>query len=247
MSTPAYQKIEEFFSHYTTVRYDKGERILREYDAPSGVFYIKKGVVRIYLISEEGNELTALLHSPHNLLPLRWALTGLPNIYNYQAMNPVEMYRAPRDAFQEFIKSNVEACFFVNQQLVQDCSALVYRMQHIVFGNAHSKVASVVLTAAKRFSTHTEAGTDFVVEVPLTHQQIADSAGITRETASLEMKKLKEEGLISYKGRSLIVHNMEALSKASFLWKHLSNYFSPSLLVKLEIWLPMKSKAAFPL
>jgi CRP/FNR family transcriptional regulator len=215
--TPNHQQLEEFFSHYTSVKYDKGERILREYDSPSGVFYLKKGVVRIYLISEEGNELTALLHSPHSILPLRWAMTGLPNIYNYQAMNPVEMYRAPKDAFQEFIKKNPEAGFQVSQQLVNDCSALVYRMQHIVFGNAHSKVASVVLTAAKRFSMPNEKNSDILVEVPLTHQQIADSAGITRETASLEMKKLKEEGLISYKGRSLIIHDLESLSKASFL------------------------------
>ncbi len=36
------QQLEEFFSHYTTVRYEKGERILREYDSPSGVFFLKK-------------------------------------------------------------------------------------------------------------------------------------------------------------------------------------------------------------
>ncbi|MEI6478060.1 MAG: Crp/Fnr family transcriptional regulator [bacterium] len=215
--SPATQQLEEFFSHYTTVSFDKGERILREYDSPNGVFYIKKGVARIYLISEEGNELTALLHSPKSILPLRWAMTGLPNIYNYQAMTAVEMYRAPREGFQDFLKHHPEACFQVSQQLVADCSALVYRMQHIVFGNAHSKVSSVVLTAAKRFSVKNEKNGDMIVEVPFTHQQIADSAGITRETASLEMKKLKEEGLISYKGRSLIIHDMESLAKASFL------------------------------
>lgn len=211
------QKLEEFFSHYTSVKYEKGERILREYDSPTGVFYIKKGVVRIYLISEEGNELTALLHSTKSILPLRWALNEQPNIYNYQAMNSVEMYRAPREEFQNFIQTNIDAYSQVTEQLVNDCSALVYRMQHIVFGNAHSKVASVVLTAAKRFSIVNEKDNLLIVELPLTHQQIADSAGITRETASLEMKKLKEKGLISYKGRSLIINNLEALTKAAYL------------------------------
>lgn len=217
MQEPITSQLEEFFSHYTSVKYDKGERILREYDSPSGVFYIKSGVVRIYLISEEGNELTALLHSPESVLPLRWALTGIANIYNYQAMNDVELYRAPREGFQEFLKNHPEANIQIMNQLVNDGSALVYRMQHIVFGNAHSKVASVVLTAAKRFSTDNAALGGKLVQVPLTHQQIADSAGITRETASLEMKKLKEEGLISYKGRTLVIHDIEALSKASFL------------------------------
>ena len=212
------QKLEEFFSHFTKVKYEKGERILREYDNPTGVFYICKGVVRLYLISEEGNELTALLHSAQSILPLRWALGKQANIYNYQSMNGVEMYRAPRESFVKFLEENPECFMLVTQQLIQDSSALLYRMQHIVFGNAHSKVASVVLTAAKRFSSQHEIDdAKHVIEVPLTHQQIADSAGITRETASLEMKKLKEEGLISYKGRMLIVHDIETLGKVSFL------------------------------
>lgn len=211
------QQLKEFFSHYTTVRFEKGERILREYDNPTGVFYLKTGIVRIYLISEEGNELTALLHSPQSILPLRWAVTNQSNIYNYQALNEVEMYRAPRGEFQEFLKKHPDVCYYIAEQLANDNSALIYRMQHIVFGNAHSKVASVVLVAAKRFSSQNETSDGVTVSFPLTHQQIADSAGITRETASLEMKKLKEDGFISYKGRTLIVNDIEALQKIAFL------------------------------
>ncbi|MBU6389902.1 Crp/Fnr family transcriptional regulator [Patescibacteria group bacterium] len=217
MDPTSTQQLEEFFSHYTAMHYDKGERILREYDASPGVFYIRQGVIRVYLISEEGNELTALMHSTHNIFPLRWAMAGLPNIYNYQSMNGTEVWRAPREAFLDFIKEHPDSLMQVSQQLIMDCSALVYRLQHTVFGNAYAKVAAVVLTAGKRFSANSNTGGSVVVEVPLTHQQIADSAGITRETASLEMKKLKEEGLISYKGRSLIINDIESLGKASFL------------------------------
>jgi len=211
------QKLLEFFSHYTLVRYDKNERILRENENPSGVYFIRDGIVRAYLISEEGNELTILMQPAGSIFSMRWAINNLANIYNYQAMNPVELWRAPREAFIQFLKDNPDVLFSITEQLVDESSALVYRMQHTIFGNAYAKVAAVVLTAAKRFGENEKNTDNILIQVPLTHQQIADSAGITRETASLEMKKLKDNGLIGYNGRSLIITDLEQLSKASFL------------------------------
>jgi CRP-like cAMP-binding protein len=211
------QQIEEFFSHYTLLRYDKGERILRENETPAGIFFIQKGIVREYLISEEGNELSTILRPEGNLFPLRWAINNQPNIYNYQTMNKVELWRAPRDTFFEFLEKNPEVLMWITKQVVNDVSTLVYRMQHIVFGNAQAKVASVVLTVAKRFGKKDDSNDQLIVDMPLTHQQIADSAGVTRETASLEMKKLKEKGLITYQGRTIVIMDLPALSKISFL------------------------------
>ena len=216
MNQDPQEQIEDFFSHYTSLRYQKGERILRENEHPSGVFYIRSGIVRMYLISEEGNELT-ILSDCQTIFPLRWVLADLPNIYNDQAMNTVELWRAPRDTFMELIQENPDLLMEVTGQLLNDVSALVYRMQHLVFGNAYAKVASTVLTAAKRFGSSDATVGGTMISIHLTHQQIADSAGVTRETASLEMKKLKEKELITYQGRSIVVRDMKALARASFL------------------------------
>ena len=214
-TTTATQKLNDFFSHYTSLKYEKNERILRENEMPSGVFYSRSGIVRMYLISEEGNELTIIMHPEGNIFPMRWVLNNQANIYNNQAMNAVELWRAPKEAFLTFLQQNPDVMMYLLEQQMFDLSALVYRMQHIVFGNAHAKVASIVLTAAKRFGEQVKEG--ILVQVPLTHQQIADSAGITRETASLEMKKLKDTGLISYKGRTIIINDLEKLGKVSYL------------------------------
>lgn len=209
--------VEEFFSHYTSMRYDKAERILRENEEPSGVFLIKSGIVREYLISEEGNELSIMLQPETSIFPLRWALNRQPNIYNYQAMGPVEVWRAPRDAFERFLVEHPEQLMALTKQVINDTSTLVYRMQHIVFGNAQAKVASVVLTAAKRFGSNDGDGKPLKVSIALTHQQIADTAGVTRETASLEMKKLQETGLIAYEGRIIVITELAKLSKLAYL------------------------------
>jgi CRP/FNR family cyclic AMP-dependent transcriptional regulator len=215
MSTTT-ERLETFFKHYTSLKYEKNERILRENENPSGVFYLSKGIIRLYLISDEGNELTVIMQPEGTVFPLRWALDGQTNIYNFQAMTPVEVWRAPREAFLTFLKDTPEVTMGLLDQQMFDFGALVYRMQHIVFGNAHAKVASIVLTAAKRFGEKME-NEAILVQVPLTHQQIADSAGITRETASLEMKKLKDTGIITYKGRTIIINDITELGKVSYL------------------------------
>ena len=214
--TTIHDRLKEFFSHYTALKYDKNERILRENENPTGVFFVSKGITRLYLISDEGNELTVIMQPEETVFPLRWAVDNQTNIYNYQAMTPVELWRAPREEFLKFLTENPDITLGLLSQQMFDFSALVYRMQHIVFGNAHAKVASIVLTAAKRFGEAQEDG-GTLVQVPMTHQQIADSAGITRETASLEMKKLKDEGIINYKGRTIIINDMEQLGKVSYL------------------------------
>ena len=210
------EQLQDFFSHYTCLKYDKNERIIRENESPSGVYFLKSGVVRLYLISDEGNELTVIMQPEATVFPLRWALDGSPSIYNYQAMMPSEVYRSPREAFLTFLQQNPEITVALLTQQMFDFSALVYRMQHIVFGNAQAKVASIVLTAAKRFGQNNSDGS-ILIQVPLTHQQIADSAGITRETASLEMKKLKDSGIITYKGRTIAINDIEKLGKVSYL------------------------------
>ncbi|HLL60452.1 MAG TPA: Crp/Fnr family transcriptional regulator, partial [Candidatus Nitrosocosmicus sp.] len=129
--------------------------------------------------------------------------------------SPVEVYCAPKNEFLEYVKKDSQAMTEVTNQILYDYAALIYRMQHIVFGNAYAKVASIILTAAKQFGE--KSGEDISVPIRLTHQQIALSAGITRETASIEIKKLEKKGIIGYKGRMMEVKNLSKLEEEAFL------------------------------
>ncbi len=207
--------IQTFFSQYKVITFKKNETILRAEATPQGVYYIKSGHVRLYLISEDGVEFTVIIYKAGDIIPLKWALNKVENIYYYEALSPVEVYCAPKNDFLDLMKKNAEAAMHITNQIVFDYSALIYRMQHIVFGNAQAKVASIILTAAKRFGE--KNGKDISVPIRLTHQQIALSAGITRETASIEIKKFENKGFIGYDGRLMVIKDMEKLEKEAFL------------------------------
>ncbi|MEX2028000.1 MAG: Crp/Fnr family transcriptional regulator [Candidatus Curtissbacteria bacterium] len=206
-------ELDRFFSKFRLLHFKKGEAILRPGDVPGGVFYLKKGYVRLYSVSKNGEELTLIIFKPGDLFPITWAINDTLNLYFLEAMTVVEVRKAPREGFLSFARGSPEIYFELSSRMMSRLDGLLRRMEYLVFGNAYAKVASIILICAERFG---EAGRGGVaIQVPLTHNDVASLVGVTRETASVEIKKLKDRGLIANKGKKIIVKNASGLRKAS--------------------------------
>lgn len=222
MSTTPFQKLEAFFAQFRLISYKKNETILRSDDQPPGVFYLKRGYVKLYSLCREGEELSLIIFKPEDFFPIGWAINNKVDPYYLDAMTSVELWRAPREEFVKFIKENPDVLFELTSRILIRLGGLLQRMEHLVFGNAGNKVASILVICAERFGRPAgKAGKKedqkIIVQLPLTHRDIANLAGITRETASLEIKKLEREGLISHRQRLLVVRNLKKLEKESLL------------------------------
>lgn len=88
-------------------------------------------------------------------------------------------------------------------------------MEYSIFGNAYNKVAAIILICVERFGLIGKKS--IVIQVPLTHQDIANLLGLARETVSIEMEKLQEKGLIKHLGKYLVVKNIQRLKEESVL------------------------------
>src|SRR5579872_3132120 len=175
-------KLETFFKKYKVIDYKKNETILRPDDNSSSIYYIKKGFVRIHTYSSEGKELTAIILSPGDVFPIALAISDVSNIYWYVTITPAHVYKAPSEDFRNFIKSDISVFSNITNQAVIHQSALIYRMQHIILGKANTTVASVILVYSKLLGA--KKGDYIILKLPITHQHISFSAGITRETTS---------------------------------------------------------------
>ena len=215
MKNSRLSKLDLFFAQFKPRHYKKGETILRAGDVPPGVFYLKRGYARDYTISKEGEELTLIIFKPGDIFPIPWAINNLPNQHYFQAMTPVVLQRALRENFLKFIRSDMGIFFELTSRILTHFGGLLTRMEYLVFGNASNKVASILLICAERFGK--KQGRNTIIQVPLTHNDIASLVGMTRETASIEMKKLEEKGLIVYRGRMLVIRNLERLKRRSLV------------------------------
>jgi len=204
-------RLDLFFAKFKPLHYKKGETILRAGDPPAGVLYLKKGFIRLYSISRDGEELTLIIFKQGDFFPIMWAINATPNTYFLEAMTPVVLWRSPREKFLEFVQSDKRALFELTSMMLTRFGGLLTRMEYLVFGNAINKVASILLICAERFGK--KKGRTTVIQAPLIHSDIASLVGITRETASIEMKKLEKEGAIAYRGHLLVIKSFMGLKK----------------------------------
>ncbi len=207
----AVKNIEAFFVRHQSMTYKKGELILRAEDAPFGVYYLQSGYVRQYLLSPSGETFIVHIYKPGSFFPLTWILNDTPNVYHFEAMTPVSVVRAPKDAFVEFLKAHPEVLFYATQRLALGLAGFVSRVAQLVLDDAYTKTILLILYYADNFGEKTKEG--IALNIPLTHREIASWIGTTRETASLQVETLVKKGLLFTRGRLLIVRDCTQLQK----------------------------------
>lgn len=207
--------LENFFSSFSSQNFKKDQIILRPDDSLDNIFYIKSGYVRQYAVSNDGDEFTLNIFRPGSYFAIALSFDQDINNHFFETITDVEVYKAPKKDVLSFIKKNPEILFNLFTRISSGMSALTLRMESLVFGTARARVAATLYLNAKRFGQKNSS--DITIDFPLTHLQIANMTGVTRETVSIEMMNLKKEGIITYQGQKVTVFDMVKLNRASSL------------------------------
>lgn len=212
------QKLDEvFFTRFNSInKFKKNQLILWPEVQPSGVFYVKSGFIRQYLISKDGKELTVNILKPETYFPIIWALNDTVNIYFYESLTDVILLKAPKDEVVKQLENNPGLLYDLTKRTLSGLDGITRTMEALVSGNAYEKVATVVLTLGKRFGK-SKNNKKVIVDIPLTHRLIGTLAGLSRESTSLELEKLTRNKIISKKNRSIIITSMEKLEEVSLI------------------------------
>ncbi len=218
------QELSGYFAQYNTIRYKKGETIIHGGEDPAGVYYIKHGYARLVAISLEGKELTLMLYGPGDIFPMVWAFAETPTIYDFQAFSNVELARCPKDHFlalQIQQKSTVMSCM---KDIIKRYDQSLLRLETMAFGTMYEKTLGLFEVLASQVGR--EVKNQIIIQVHLTHKDIASFLGTTRETASLQISKLKKAGILAQHGPVFIIKDTKKLKKARetlslHTWKYL--------------------------
>ena len=207
MDTNIAKKIEEFFTQFKHIKYKKSEILIRADDNPSGILYLVSGNVRKYAISQKGDELVVNIFKPISFFPMSWAINNEPNEYFYDALTPVEIYRAPKEKVVEFIKNNPDVLYDLMSRVYSGTDGMLRRMTYLMAGNAYARLITELTIHAKRFGKKNESTGK--IEIKVSEKELASQAGMTRETVSREIKGIKDKGLVTFDKNVLIINNIE--------------------------------------
>lgn len=204
------KKLDQFFSQFTFLTYQKGDVFIHADEPPAGIFYLTKGLVRQYIITSKGEDLTVNIYKPLSFFPMMWAINETENLFYFEAMGDIEMWRAPKEEVVGFIKNEPDVLYDLLSRLYKGVDGLLARMTYLMAGNARAKIIFTILNVAYRFAI-TEKDID--INLAITHKDLAAISGTTRETFSREIKKLEKAGLVSLKKGTIHIPSQQKLEE----------------------------------
>jgi CRP/FNR family transcriptional regulator, cyclic AMP receptor protein len=182
-------------------RFRRGGTILYQGEVPRAAYVVKSGIVKVYNINNRGEEQISTFQMAGELFPTQWIFKVTSNaLYYYEAMTDVELYAFSREELLDYIYSNSDVLRQTMEHYLLNYTHVLQRINALEQTRAADKIMFTLYSLMVRFGEETDPGL-YTINVPLSHQNIADMVGLTRETTSLELSKLRREKVITYHGK----------------------------------------------
>lgn len=210
MTVAVRNKIDQEFSKYPRRTYPRGQILVFADENPEHVFYLVEGRVREYDVSYRGNEVIVNIFKPVSFFPMSWVVNKTPNKYFYKTEAPTVLHIVPVEAALAFIRSNPDVVLDLLSRVYKGMDGLLGRLVHLMSGTAQSRLIYELITGCHRFGEPTKDGS-FVLNA--SEVDIAARSGLSRETVSREMHKLKDEHLVSTAKGNIFIKSIASLQK----------------------------------
>jgi CRP/FNR family cyclic AMP-dependent transcriptional regulator len=188
-----------FLERHPLRTFKKKEIIVFQGEAPRQAFIIKSGTVKAYNLSVSGDEKPVAFYQADSVFPASWVYGQEASAtYYYEAFTPqVEVYAIERKDFVDFIKKRPELLYQEMRRILVDQLGGSIRLNALQHSRASDKLIYTLHYLA--LSHGKPAGKDQIeLTLDMTHQDLANLTGLTRETAATELNKLKKQGIIKY-------------------------------------------------
>jgi len=200
----------QFITQYPCEQYSKGQILMLQNETPKGVFVIESGKVRSYTISSDGHEQLISIHSRGEDIPIGFAFgVTEKSQYFYEAYTKCTAHLIPKDEFLEQLRLDPKLMYQMHLYDTEQLSSALNRIHALGQSRASNKVALTLIYLADRLRVRPWTRPR-PQEISVTQEEIADSLGMTRETVSGELKKLRFKKIISY-SRKRYVFYMERM------------------------------------
>jgi CRP-like cAMP-binding protein len=210
--------LHAFLDRHPVQKFNKGEIIIFQGEAPRTALVVKSGTVKAYNLSVDGDEKPVAFYSADSVFPASWVFAKMASaIYYYEAFtSTVEVYAIDRAEFVDFIKKRPELLYQELERLLTDQIAGSMRLNALQHSRASDKLIYTLHYLALSHGREIVVGKiPKIIEITLDlkHQDFANLTGLTRETAATELNKLKRAKIINYgKGISYTL-NMARLTQ----------------------------------
>ena len=194
---------------YATV-FPKGAVLFVEGQSPRGVFMLCSGRVKLTTCSSDGKAVITRIAEGGEVLGLSATVSGRPYMATAETLIPCQVNFIRREDFLRFLKENGTACLRVSEHLSNNYHNAFEQVRSLGLSHSASeKLAKLILEWCANSGTENEKGIS--LKLTLTHEEISQIIGASRETVTRLLGDFKNKQIILIKGSTLIVRNKPAL------------------------------------
>ena len=228
----AVQRLNEIRS---TAIYPKSAMLFIEGQQPRGVFVLCTGKAKLSTSSLEGKTVITKISEAGDVLGLSAAISNRPYEVTAEMIEPGQANFITRDALLAFMREYGQVAVRVAEQLSRNYYTAYEGIRTLGLSNSPAERFAKLLLGWSIEATHGESnhgesnhgesnhgvsnhggsqnGGPVQVKLTLTHEEIAEIIGTTRETVSRLFSQFKKKQLVQLKGSTLIIRNRDALKK----------------------------------
>jgi len=189
--------------------YPKGASLFVEGQTARGVFVVCTGRVKLSTASLDGKTLIVKISEPGDLLGLPATVTGRPYDLTAEVVEPTQLKFVARQDFLNFIRENGDVALRVAQLLGETYHSAVAEMRTI--GLSRSAGEKLVRFILDWSVNHNPEKGGSKLKLTLTHEEIAEMIGVTRETVTRIFADFKKKNLVTVKGSTLTIKDRAGL------------------------------------
>ncbi len=191
-------------------RFARNDFVFRAGGPGRTVYFLRSGRVKIYQPSAPGREVILWFCLPGEIFGLAEVARGGGRSVSAVACEPCEVLCVAQEQFMAFVEERPRVALLSMQVLSSRLRVLGEMHANLVSDDVDTRIAKLILRLAARHGVR--RGTELVLALPLTHQEIADMVGTTRQTVTSCLGNLKRRGVLAIDSHRLVIESEELLA-----------------------------------
>jgi CRP/FNR family transcriptional regulator len=191
--------------------YPQDAILFMETQASRGLYVLCEGEVKLSISSPEGKTLILRIAKSGEVLGLAGTLAGIPHEVTAETLRPCQVAFIRGSAFLRFLARHPEAYPAVAKQLGTHYQVACEQLRTVALCASSTERLAKLLLEFSTAGRKTKQGT--WVKWPLTHEEIGEFIGTTRETVTRMLGDLKRQNLVTIQGSNLLIQDRPALEK----------------------------------
>lgn len=201
--TPHIKNVDDFLAHCHRRRYPAKSTIIYAGDKSDSLYYIVKGSVTVLIEDDEGREMIVAYLNDGDFFGEMGLFDEKDSRSAWiRAKTECEVAEISYGKFQELSEQHPEFMFALSTQMANRLRNTTRKVGDLAFLDVTGRVARTLLDLTKEpdAMTHPDG-----MQIKITRQEIGRIVGCSREMVGRVLKTLEEQGLVSVKGKTMVV------------------------------------------